>query len=317
MTDAPERPDRAAIVECLRALLGGDAGSEDLALEWREWRWMSVGRDRVVLVAASDQGWRRLEREAVLLAAAGDTVGRRVPRVLVEDAELRMQVRNSMSGLHGHGIEAWIFGIPEDPPLPPAPRFSPDCSLTPWGETFARDLGRTFARFHRAMTAEQGLAAGFVPYRMDWDAVERVLADNDGLEHLRRAAPLVRAWDESHRVEDVVIHGDPHLYNIFVSPQGEVSGLIDFGDAGVGDRHEDLRYLHSDGPRFAALAMEAYAAEAGAAVDADTVARYHVRSAFDHFAWIEPSAPRFPEIVEWTSAALKALTPQWAVSRIG
>jgi aminoglycoside phosphotransferase len=109
----------------------------------------------------------------------------------------------------------------------------------------------------------------------------------------------------------VVIHGDPHLYNIFASEGGRLSGLIDFGDCGIGDRHEDLRYVHSEGPEFAKMAIAAYQEQAGVELEEDRVARFHVRSALDHFVWIPPTGERFPEIVEWATAALNTLTPEW------
>jgi hypothetical protein len=309
----PERPDVGAIVERVRGKLGMRIEPLDLALEWRDWRWMAVLPEIVILVAATEEGWTRLRREAALLTAARTMVGPQIASVLLEDPGSFVQIRESLSGLHGHEIEGRIFGIPAQPPMKAVPRFSPDCPLTRWGERFADDLGRTFARLHRAMTAAEGRAAGLLPNRTDWEKIERVLVELPGVEHLVRALPAARAWDEPRAVEEVVIHGDPHLYNMFASEDGRVSGLVDFGDAAVGDRHEDLRYVHSHGARFAEIAIEAYADEAGVAIDPEVVARYHVCSAFGHFAWWELMIAQGREqvIVEWTTAALEALAAEW------
>ncbi len=80
----------------------------------------------------------------------------------------------------------------------------------------------------------------------------------------------------------------------------------------VTHRHEDLRYLHSNGRPFARAAIRAYGAEAGAAPPEDRVERLHVLSAFLRFMFVRPDAPRFAEIVSWTTAALHGLAPEWA-----
>lgn len=307
-------PDSALICDIIASETGLRVEASALEFEWREWRWMAVGAEVVVLVAGSYSAWPRLEREASLMSAVRRTAGASIPEILVADPEARLQVREAKSGLHGHEIEAQIFGLPSGAQMEAAPRFAPDCPLTPWGEAFALDLGRTLARFHRAMDAAQGSAVGFVPFRVNWDSIERRLHELDGVDHLRRALPAARAWDESIRVEEVVLHGDPHLYNMFAATDGKLSGLIDFGDAVIGCRREDLRYVHSEGPRFASIAMWAYQEESGVKIDPEDVARYHVRSALDHFAWwdLMVQQGRQRKIIEWATAALSTLTPEWA-----
>lgn len=309
---SPASPHRRAIVEQLRGRLGISTAPADLDLQWREWRWIAVLLSHAAFIAPTDEAWLRLQREATIMDAARTTVGPQIPEVLLQDEHLRLHVRERMDGLHGPEIERRIFGV--DPALvPPGSRYAADCSLTSWGAIFASDLGRVLARFHSSMKASQARSTGLeITSSPDWTKIDRVLHDHVGIELLRRALPQIRAWSEAIPLDDeVVVHGDPHFANMFADDDGQVTGLIDFDEAGIGNRHEDLRYLHSEGPRFARAALEAYEQEAGVPVDKNLVKRLHVRSASEHFSWVEPAAPRFSRIIEWASTALEALTPEW------
>ncbi len=65
------------------------------------------------------------------------------------------------------------------------------------------------------------------------------------------------------------------------------------------------------GPSMMPSSLAAYAGEAGVAVDEETVGRFHVVSALEHFAFVSWDAPRFPHIIAWATAAVRALTPDW------
>lgn len=64
--------------------------------------------------------------------------------------------------------------------------------------------------------------------------------------------------------------------------------------------------------RYAARAMDGYDLASSASLDRARVGHFHVRSAFEEFAWVTPESPRFPHIVGWARAAAEALTPEWA-----
>jgi hypothetical protein len=93
---------------------------------------------------------------------------------------------------------------------------------------------------------------------------------------------------------------------------GALRAIIDYGDVRIGSRADDLGYLHSCGLPFVRAALAAYVATSGVAIDEATVGRHHALLALDHFAWIAPDAARFPKIVEWATAAVNALAPEWA-----
>jgi aminoglycoside phosphotransferase (APT) family kinase protein len=143
------------------------------------------------------------------------------------------------------------------------------------------------------------------------DAAIRGHVHDGGL--LRHAMARAQTWLAGLPADPVVVQGDPHLYNMFVD--GETGGLraiIDYGDIRIAHRADDLRYLHSNGIPFVRTALAAYVATSGIAVDEDMVGRYHALAALDHFAFVPPGAPRFPEIILWATSAVLALAPDWA-----
>lgn len=262
------------------------------------------------MVAVSPDGWARLLLEADLMDAARQAAGSLVPAVLAQDPTSMLQIREHKSGASGWEIEERIFGVTVTTPPARLPRYSLDCPLTTWGRVFAADLGAALARLHRGMTREP-IVCRLTSRNLDWAEIERVVREHSGRDLLVGACRHVAAWDMARSRGQTVLHGDPHLHNLFAHTDGRLSGVIDFEGATVGDFHEDLMYLHSQGPRFAEIAMAAYEHEAGASVDRDMVGRFHVRSAFEHFGWVRPEAPRFPRIVEWATGAARALTPEW------
>lgn len=88
----------------------------------------------------------------------------------------------------------------------------------------ARALGRGLRRLHEA------LPVGRCPFR--WDLETRAGWLGDEL----RAAFLAEAPEE----DLVVCHGDACAPNTLVGPGYEVTGHVDFGELGVGDRWADL-----------------------------------------------------------------------------
>ncbi|MEM7154126.1 MAG: aminoglycoside phosphotransferase family protein [Myxococcota bacterium] len=310
MVEAGLPPSGEALSAALSRLVGAEVDPACIEAEWREWRWMARVPPYQLFLADSAAAWAKLELEADLLDAAGRTLGSRVPLVVAHDPAARVQVRDWKTGVHGWEIEDRIFGVKAEPPPLSLPRYSMDCPLTEWGEVFAAELGQVLARLHRGTTTE-GLLSRVPPQAIDWEPIASTVQRHTDSALLLRACGRVKAWDEARDRGATVLHGDPHLHNVFADEAGRVTALIDFDEACVGDRHEDLMYLQSQGPRFAEFAMAAYERESGVDVDRDMVRRMHVRSAFQHLGWVDPDAPRFPRIVAWATEAVEVLTPEW------
>ena len=83
-----------------------------------------------------------------------------------------------------------------------------------------------------------------------------------------------------HEADIVFVHGDLWAGNIAVDlATGTLNGFFDFEDAGLGDRHIDLMYLHSFGDCFAARAFEAYVDKTGRPISRARTALYHAIAA--------------------------------------
>ena len=275
-------------------------------LEWREWRWIGVEPTEVVLVAPDARGWARLAREARIIEAFRARAGAVVPRILSEDPYRRVQRRERGDGITGHDVERMIFGTPWLPDS--ATRYRGDLVLTSRGVRLAADLGRTLALLHACDPLDLAEADRRDLEARATEAVRREL----GGGRLLRALEQAYAWRAALPSDPVACHGDPHLFNLFVDETtGALRTLIDYDDIRLAHRADDLRYLHSCGGPFARAALAAYSAVSGVAVDEDIVGRYHVVAALDHFAFVAPDAPRFPEIVDWTISAIAAFAPDW------
>lgn len=275
-------------------------------LQWREWRWVGVAPSTVVVVAPDARTWARLSREAEVMTRFRVRAGAVVPRILSADPIARVQRRERADGITGHDIERLVFGTPWLPDS--AARYRGDLALTTRGVRLAADLGRTLALFH---AVEPGDLVEDDRRETEIRAAEVVCRElGDGA--LLRALERAYAWRAALPRDLVASHGDPHLFNVFVDgATGALRTLTDYGDVRLAPRADDLRYLHSCGSPFARAALAAYAAVSGVTVDEDTVGRYHVVAALDHFAFVTPDAPRFPEIVDWANAAIAALAPDW------
>lgn len=277
-----------------------------MELEWREWRWIGVEPAEVVLVAPDAPRWERLTREARVIERFRARAGAVVPRILSEDPVARVQRRERGDGVTGHDVERMIFGTPWLPD--PAARYRGDLVLTSRGVRLAADLGRTLALLHACEPLDLAEAD-----RRDTEArAAEVVRRELGGGRLLRALEQAYAWRAALPPDPVASHGDPHLFNLFVDEAtGALRMLIDYDDARLAHRADDLRYLHSSGGPFARAALAAYAAVSGHPIDEPTVGRYHVVAALDHFAFVPPDAPRFPGIVDWTIAAIAAFAPDW------
>ena len=266
------------------------------------------GSPRVGFLASDEPGWRRLRLEGVLisrLAAAGVPV----PTLASEDETLGLQVRGRVPGTVGHEIERLVFGTPSLPDS--ALRYSPECPLTAPGRHLARELGGAIARLHCAVPADEAKELGFGEREPEnWERVAAVLAHAapDLLGPLER----LRRWEADLPPDPVLAHGDVHMFNMGVDAEtGALTGLFDFDAAALAHRYEDLKFVLSNGYPFASQALRAYGETAGVEGSLSLLARFHVRSALAHFEVVAPTAPRFPQIVEWSKSAVRDLVPEW------
>lgn len=208
-----------------------------------------------------------------------------------------------MYGVTGDEVEPRLFGTHETDVVR---RYSPECPLTPWGARLGESLGGTLARIHSSLDLVEvgSLSLATVP-DVDWSAVNDALATHVGLPALRQLASDVAEWEANLPEPRRLVHGDPHFGNLMVDPDsGELTGLLDLDEAGMGRRGDDLKFLPSEGPRFVAAAQHGYELAGGLWPTTEEVHRFHLRTAFDHLTFIAPTHPRFPRIVAWLLDAM-------------
>lgn len=133
----------------------------------------------------------------------------------------------------------------------------------------AVDLGRFLRRLHRVDTL--GLESGAA--RWGYRAGEPVTDEIDGwagdaateLGDLFDPAQVEAAWQRIRDVPSAAgpprwIHTDLSVENLLASAEGALTGVVDFGGLGIGDRSADLLYAWS---MFDASARETFRIESG------------------------------------------------------
>ncbi len=285
----------------------------ELRVVWRGWRWFVEPDDAsFVGFLAAEPGWRKLRQEAFLLErlAAADLP---VPAVAFENEDLRLQVRDRIPGIVGQDVERLCFGTARLPDA--AARYGPDCPLTDRGKRLAEDLGPAVALLHRAVPVGEARAMGFADREpADWARVSSVLRTH--APDLISAVFHVQRWESDLPRETGLTHGDLHLSNVAVDPDtGSLSGLFDFDAACLAHPYEDLKFAPSTGLPFARRMLRTYAETTGGQTSLPLLYRFHLRAALTHFEHVSPNSDRFPEIIDWSRAALGALIPEWGAHR--
>lgn len=298
----------------VRQLLPGGMGS--LQVAWRDWRWLiePEAADVIAFLSPDEAGWHRLRREAALLVRLAPT-GVPAPDLIAENRALRLQIRTRVSGLVGREVERLCFG---SRPLPdPAARYRPDCPLTSQGRRLAAELGSAVALMHRAVPVVEARRLGFGDRESeDWERVTAVLRVHAPDPDLLSALGHLRRWEACLPREVVLSHGDVHLFNVGVDAStGALMGVFDFDAACIAHPYEDLKFVFSSGYQFAARALRAYGETASREISLPLLKRFHLRAALAHFEHVAPGSGRFPQTLDWSRAAVRALAPEWRPHR--
>jgi aminoglycoside phosphotransferase (APT) family kinase protein len=149
---------------------------------------------------------------------------------------------------------------------------------TVWG----RELGALFAAVHTAVPEEElsALVAAGVPARPLLD-----------LDDVRRAATVLspKAVRLAERYEPggarTFLHGDLGSHNVVVDETGRITGVFDFEEASVGDRHHELRWLPSYGDACLSVALDVYQEKTGVELDPERIGRLHALVALEQYGW--------------------------------
>ena len=103
------------------------------------------------------------------------------------------------------------------------------------------EMGAAHAELHRLGCPPPDARPGTVPENWLWLA--RQLAESEGGGQLAAALRKIELIEGRLEVADpVVCHGDFHPLNVLASPGGSALYVIDWTNAGVGDRHGDIAW---------------------------------------------------------------------------
>ncbi|HUP87005.1 MAG TPA: aminoglycoside phosphotransferase family protein [Acidimicrobiales bacterium] len=233
MTALPEGPDEVAALATL--VLGGPADSITRVASFagnRVFR-LEGGTDAVYLKLGAQRDVAR-EHHALALAASCSVP---VPAVVWFDLEQR-------SSPHAGVALAELAGEPLELDAPADPTTELAALLARWhaiplrgfgladpvgGELRGEDTSWHGSLLRRAALARDAVRAGLVA----GDLIERVVRNVEGHAHLTRL--------EGGRL----LHGDFHPRHVYADASG-ITGIIDWGDATVGDPDYDLaRIVHA------------------------------------------------------------------------
>jgi aminoglycoside phosphotransferase (APT) family kinase protein len=158
------------------------------------------------------------------------------------------------------------------------------------GAAYAVELGTLAAAIHRALSASecQALAVAGLPSRLaiDLDDVLRA-ASTLGRARARLTFALVAAHEAQAVVpaDSAFLHGDLGSHNLVFDDEGRISGLFDFDEASLGDRHYEFRWLPSFGEDFMARALARYREKTDATIEVERVRRAHALAAMAQLGW--------------------------------
>jgi hygromycin-B 7''-O-kinase len=199
-----------------------DPGSEPIAGYNATWPTFVYG-DTVVKLFGFQDGWKRaFAAERAALALVGDVAEIAAPRLIGE-------------GQTFDGPEAWPFLLMS---RVPGRASEPDRPAPDAWPSIAAELGHQVRSLHQLEPAGIATAA-------DWPEADVASAARRSSlpPHLaQQAAAYVEGLPP---FDDVVVHGDLVAMHVFVE-DGRVTGLIDWADALVTDRHYELAQLFRD-----------------------------------------------------------------------
>ena len=226
-------------------------------------------------------------------------------------------MRERLDGIVGEVVEPLLFGSATladitrispfaraGDPLPwPLPdgnaRLDPSCPLSPFGARLARSYGELAARLHSVTNADAITTRP--PFELD-AALAKLRTTSIACELIDKAE-RARSWIAEGPAPSCIVHGDLHFHNMCLAEDGSITGVFDIGDAHVDGPESEFHYVHSLGPRFVELALEAY----GAPLDVEHIRRAHVRTALGHLLFVAEDSPRWPRMLSWNTAVLTHL----------
>jgi hypothetical protein len=218
------------------ARLGLDVTPAQIRIDAREERWVvRLPGNRLAWFAASAEGSRRLDAERRVLQLLAQRCSFVVPRVLLEGADVAIDVRTLVPGV----AEPWRLydDIRDDPQL---------------AVRIGTALGTLLAQQHMRIVEHD--IGEWLQRRPRWPATREWVAERlpqviDDPETIADADAIMAAYERVVVAESdrVLVHSDLGLHNLAIDARTrELTGVFDYDDAAWADRHHDFRYLVLD-----------------------------------------------------------------------
>jgi aminoglycoside 2''-phosphotransferase len=246
-------------------------------------KWIVVGDSWVARFPKSNQAAAAMERERRLLNRLAGLITAAIPQPLV-GGRIAFDICTKVPGtsLWDDGRESWRMW--------PATRQA----------QYAEQVGAFLADLHAALTIEEagvlGCGPPVFPYRPS-ELASRLsgrLADAESERFLGRT---LAEYDVLTVAPDdlALLHNDLIPHNCLVDPRtGALTGVVDFGDVCIGDRHQDFQYLEGlVGAESLEAGIRRYEAIMGRSLCRRRIALYHALAMLSHVAFaFEDPVPR-------------------------
>jgi aminoglycoside phosphotransferase (APT) family kinase protein len=255
---------------------------------------------RIAWFPETPQGAASIAAERRILRLVETHCSFRAPRILHQDSE-------------GWDLRSIVPGVP-------APSYLQQVRTDPAAaQRMGEALGRILADQHAIPSIELSGWLGRIP---PWPAPEdianipRVASNSVLLARIDRALDRRDAM-QRELADPVLNHCDLGPWNLAVDPAtGDLNGVFDYGDAFLGDRCHDFKYMQFYRPREQVMleaAIAAYESETGLRLDRQRIRFFNAMEAIGFLGHRFGHAPEedwcgrtLAEDLDWTNTALAA-----------
>ena len=294
--------ERDAILEKLRSA-GIEVDADTLQVESRKGRTVARLDDRrIAWFPEHAEGRAAIANERRILRLIEENCRYLAPRILYAHAD-------------GWDVREMVAGVPA-PDFLEQVRNDPVAARQTGGA-----LGGILADQHTLIHASE--LEGWLPRVGPWPAdadlanLPRVVDDLALLARIGRALELRTAMMNA-LIDPVLVHGDLGPWNLACDPRtGAVNGVFDYGDACLGDRHQDFRYMlfhREDEQVMLEAAIAAYEGETGTRLDRRRIGFFNAVEAIAFLAFRVGHAPEerwcgrtLAEDLAWADTALRSV----------
>ena len=255
-------------------------------------KWIVVGDSWVARFPKSNEAAAGMARERGLLSRLAGRTTAAIPRPLHVGRQVAFDICTKVPGtsLWDEGREPW--------------RMWP----ATWQARCAEEFGAFVAELQAALTIKVARALGCGPPAFPYPPSELGSRLSGRLADAESERFLARTLGEYEVLsvapdELALLHNDLIPHNCLADPHtGALTGIVDFGDACIGDRNRDFQYVEGlFGPASLEAAIRRYETITGRSLSRGRIALYHAVAMLSHvaFAFEDPVARQLEMKLGW------------------